>query len=64
MKSMTLLYETFLPVILLIIVAFIGMGLVMLLMSLGLPDKKEQEYNFLHDERKKQRLLKRLIDEK
>jgi|TARA_R100001463_G_scaffold72880_1_gene126771 uncharacterized membrane protein len=41
MKSMTLLYETFLPVILLIIVAFIGMGLVMLLMSLGMPDEEE-----------------------
>jgi len=38
---MTLLYETFLPVILLIIVAFIGMGLVMLLMSLGMPDEEE-----------------------
>jgi len=38
---MTLLYETFLPVILLIIVAFIGMGLVMLLMSLGMPDEKK-----------------------
>jgi hypothetical protein len=41
MKSMTLLYETFLPIILLIIVAFIGMGLVMLLMSLGMPDEEE-----------------------
>ncbi len=38
---MTLLYETFLPIILLIIVAFIGMGLVMLLMSLGMPDEEE-----------------------
>ena len=61
---MTLLYETFLPVILLIIVAFIGMGLVMLLMSLGLPDEKEREYNLLHEHREKQRLLQRLIDEK
>ena len=60
---MTLLYETFLPVILLIIVAFIGMGLVMLLMSLGLPDEKEREYNLLHEHREKQRLLQRLIDE-
>ncbi len=38
---MTLLYETFLPIILLIIGAFIGMGLVMLLMSLGMPDEEE-----------------------
>jgi hypothetical protein len=41
MKSMTLLFETFVPVILLIGVALVGMGLVMLLMSLGMPDEEE-----------------------
>ncbi len=38
---MTLLFETFVPVILLIGVALVGMGLVMLLMSLGMPDEEE-----------------------
>ena len=40
MKSMTLLFETFVPVIVLIGACLIAMGLVMLLMSLGMPDEK------------------------
>ncbi len=61
---MTLLFETFVPVIVLIGACLISMGLVMLLMSLGMPDKKEREYNLLHEHREKQRLLQRLIDKK
>jgi len=29
-----------------------------------MPDKKEREYNLLHEHREKQQLLQRLIDEK
>lgn len=39
---MTLLFETFVPVILLIGVALVAVGLVMLLMSAGLPDDEEK----------------------
>ncbi len=38
---MTLLFETFVPVIVLIGACLISMGLVMLLMSLGLPDEEK-----------------------
>lgn len=38
---MTLLFETFLPVIVLIGASLISMGLVMLLMSLGMPDEEK-----------------------
>ena len=41
---MTLLFETFVPVIVLIGACLISMGLVMLLMSLGLPDEEKSMY--------------------
>ena len=43
MKFMTLLFETFVPVIVLIGACLISMGLVMLLMTLGMPDEEKHE---------------------
>ena len=60
---MTFLFEITVPLLALIGTGFVSAGLVMLLMTLGMPDEKEREYNLLHEHREKQRLLQRLIDE-